>query len=283
MPVARKATSPRRKLIQLYSKQKRLFLLVIAAIIAISAIAVGQILPKNIALTVNIEATYGGVFSDDASCEIGPAFVQKLKTITVSPSNGESLEIPLEGLSLSGKNTCTFSGVISLRAGQAYTVSIGEYSLGQIGEVAFQNEAVELLLPIKVTKVLSGYVRISQPVRCYRVGVIYQCGGIELNESTGVCGGYSGYSDIREGTTVKIYSSDDELVGQGNLQEGAWVYPDGTRVAGNQSRIYCELKWTVKDVPFDAKGYSVETTSRRGKVFFNLEESDQPMATILGQ
>lgn len=280
MPVARKATDPRRKLTQLYRKQKRLFLLAIAAIIAVSAIAVGQILPKNIALTVNIEATYGGVFADDASCEIGSDFVQKLKTITVSPSNGESLQIPLEGLSLSGKNTCTFSSVISLPPGQTYTVNIGEYALGQIGAVAFQNEAVELLLPIKVTKVLTGIVRLTQPTGCYRVGDTFYCSGIELSESGGGCGGYGAYSDLAGGTTIKIYSSDGELIGQGNLEVGQWSYPDGTRQIGNQNRIRCEMAWTIRDVPFDVKGYSVELTERRGKVFFTADESDRSM--VLG-
>lgn len=282
MPAARKSSDPRRQLTQLYRKQKRLFLLAVAAIIAISTITVSTILPKNIALTVNIEAAYGGVFSNDASCEIGDAFVQKLKTITVSPSNGESLEIPLEGLSLSGKNTCTFSSVISLRAGQAYTVSIGEYSLGQIGEVAFQNEAVELLLPIKVTKVLTGIVRLTQPTGCYKDGDTFYCGGIELSESGGGCGGYSFYSDIKSGTTVKIYSSDGELISQGNLEVGQWSYPDGTRQIGNQNRIRCEMAWTIRDVPFDAKGYSVELTERRGKVFFTADESDRPMVVGFG-
>ncbi len=84
---------------------------------------------------------------------------------------------------------------------------------------------------------------------------------------------------MQKGTSVRIYSSTNQLLAQTNLTDSDWKYKNPKK----KGKIYCDLFWKVDDVPNDEKGYSVEMTERRGKVFFTKDQSADEMVTTLGE
>ncbi|MGW1160375.1 hypothetical protein ACWD48_19585 [Streptomyces sp. NPDC002519] len=79
----------------------------------------------------------------------------------------------------------------------------------------------------------------------------------ETNED---CTGYSGYDDIRAGTSVTVYDNDGKVVGQGVL---------GT---GKPKDAACVFAVSVPGVPEGSKFYQVEV-SHRGKVTVSAAEA----------
>ena len=84
---------------------------------------------------------------------------------------------------------------------------------------------------------------------------------------------------MQTGTSVRIFSSTNQLLAQTTITDSDWEYEDPKKKA----TIYCDLFWKVADVPYDEKGYSVEMTERRGKVFFSKDQSADEMVTTLGE
>ena len=84
---------------------------------------------------------------------------------------------------------------------------------------------------------------------------------------------------MQMGTSVRIFSSTNQLLAQTTITDSDWEYKDPKK----KGTIYCDLFWNVADVPYDEKGYSVEMTERRGKVFFTKDQSADEMVTSLGE
>ena len=86
---------------------------------------------------------------------------------------------------------------------------------------------------------------------------------MDFFRKTGRCKGNGGYSDIKNGSRVNIYSSDDRLLLSTELGNAEYD------LKSVKSRvIFCQFTWEVKDVPNDDKGFYVEI-AKRGKVFFS--------------
>ena len=80
------------------------------------------------------------------------------------------------------------------------------------------------------------------------------------------------------GSSVRIYSSTNQLIASTNITRSNWDYLDPKE----KEILYCDLFWGVSNVPYDEKGYSVEMTERRGKTFFTKDESADEMAIKIG-
>jgi hypothetical protein len=160
-----------------------------------------------------------------------------------------------------------------------YSVYFSGNKIGDVTDVNFASRSASFRHEIRVTRALSGYLRIAQPSNCRSSGKTYWCGGIKLTERSSFCEGYGGFGDMQKGTSVRIYSSTNQLLAQTNLTDSDWKYKNPKK----KGKIYCDLFWKVDDVPNDEKGYSVEMTERRGKVFFTKDQSADEMVTTLGE
>lgn len=234
----------------------------------------------DIVISITIDAPFGGVFTTETSCDPRPEYAWINGALEVTSSTGIDQPLPQLTLRNTDTNQCAAEFLLALQPGQLYTVALSGDKLGDVTDVNFASKSANFRHEIRVTRTLSGYLRIAQPAECRRSGTTYWCGGIKLIASAPyACEGYGGLSDLQKGTSVRIYSSTNQLIAQTNITGTRWQYKDPKK----QETIYCDLTWTVADVPFDEKGYSVEMTERRGKVFFTKDQSAYALITTIGE
>lgn len=258
-------------------KEYSLIAVVIAAIVVIAMFSNRK---EQIFFKTTVSAPFGGVFVSDSTCTPNQEHAWVRDGLSIISDKGIAQPIPTIEYRPTAPNECTVELLLDLQPDTVYRVSLGGTELGTISDLQFATKTATFRREIKVSKTLEGYLRISQPSGCRSSGNTYWCGAIKLvaaGEYT--CEGYGGYEDLGLGTTVRIYSSAGQVVAQTSIDRTRWRYKNPPK----RNVIFCELFWEVAGVPYDEKGYSVEMTERRGKVFFTKEESMDMMVTTLGE
>ena len=260
-------------------QDRKEFLAIGTIIICLIALFLYTNRKTEVAISVVIEAPFGGVFTTETSCNPRPEYSWINGAITVTSSTGGGQLVPQLTMRNTDTNQCAAEFLLNLQPGQLYSVKFSGNKIGDITEVNFASRLASFRHEIRVTRALSGYLRIAQPSDCRSSGKTFWCGGIKLIDSSSFCEGYGGFSDMQMGTSVRIFSSTNQLLAQTTITDSDWEYKDPKK----KGTIYCDLFWNVADVPYDEKGYSVEMTERRGKVFFTKDQSADEMVTSLGE
>ena len=233
-------------------------------------------LSQSVVLSVTVTADNGGVFIDDVGCAPRVRYMYVGKALRIQGEDGTDRDIPINGLTRASADSCLIEVVAELMPEVAYQVSLGTSLLGEINPASRVSGSATFLHRIAVERKLSGYLDIYQPASdCYKENSgIFICGWVKLL-SEGGCEGYGAYADMTWGTLVSIYSSEGLAVGQTELTSSGWSRP-----ATNKKAVLCRLNWDIT-VPNDDKGYYVQMTESRGRVFFSKEELTRPLATVL--
>lgn len=235
---------------------------------------------SEIAISVTIDAPFGGVFATETSCNPRQEYSWINGALKVTSGKGVEQLLPEFQFRSTATNQCAADFLLKLQPGQIYSVKFSGNEIGTITEVNFVSNVANFRHEIRVTRILRGYLRIAQPSDCRSSGNTFWCGGIKLIDvAPYTCEGYGGFSDMQTGTSVRIYSSTNQVIAQTNITDSEWKYKNPKK----QGTIYCDLFWNVADVPYDENGYSVEMTERRGKVFFTKDQSADDMVTTLGE
>jgi hypothetical protein len=251
---------------------------------AISVCLIAFLLYTNrkteIVISITIEAPHGGVFTTETSCDPRPEYAWVKSALKVTSSTGIDQPLPQLTMRNTDTNQCAAEFLLELPPGQLYSVTLSGEKLGDVTDVNFTSKSANFRHEIRVTRTLNGFLRIAQPAECRRSGTTYWCGGVKLiAKAPYACEGYGGLSDLQEGTSVRVYSSTNQLIAQTSIIGTRWQYKNPKK----QETIYCDLTWTVTNVPYDEKGYSVEMTERRGKVFFTKDQSANTLITTIGE
>ena len=240
----------------------------------------------TVVVGITVHAPNGGVFEDPLRCAPRLNYQPLLDAILITAADGTPITIPASDWRTADTNRCTREIVLSLSPNQTYNVAIGATGLGQLDEATFLTKQAEFLHTIVVEQDLRGALQLKQTAdSCVNRTSGWRCTwspvwqvSLDLNEKTGACSGNGGYSDIRAGAQVKIYSSKDVLLSTSEVTSTNYD------LVSTKSRIiYCELRWSVENVPNDDFGYYIEISSR-GKVFFStakLIENGWVMNTVL--
>jgi len=243
---------------------------------------------EKVVVTVAINAEYGGVFADPNGCEPLPKYRNNLESVSVATATGESIPMTEISWVSTEKNLCEGTFTLSLSPLSTYDVSIDGTKAGSISEASFSTHSAEFRKTISVTRDLSGEQDLVETADyCTGTNANWNCTwsywsygqNFDGTLSTGTCAGNGGFSDLRDGATVRIYNSTGTIVGTTSLYGSSY---DIESVSSR--RIICTFKWELKDVPNDDSGYSVEVTNR-GKVFFTSDQllkNDFFMGTTIG-
>lgn len=266
----------------------------IAALVAGALVAVGggyavvQYSHRaSVALTVAVSAPDGGVFADSSSCSLREEFgtLDDPGNLQVIDYEGDTQEFTPQW-QLENENTCIARELVDLDKTKRYYVSLGGSRLGDLSSVDIVSGEARLLRTIKVTRDLSGVLVIGQTADSCRGSVTsWRCTwytysfSLDLNEDTGHCSGTGGYADIEEGINVTIYDSTGGVAASGSITDSTY---DLRSIKSKV--IVCKLLWSIKNVPNDDAGYSIEV-GKRGKVYFDttsLERSGWVANTRMG-
>jgi hypothetical protein len=243
---------------------------------------------EKVAVTVAINAEYGGVFVDPNGCVALPEYRDSIEDITVTAVSGEVIPMTEISWVSTEKNLCEGTFTLSLSPLSTYNVSVDGSKVGSITEANFSTKAATFSKTIAVTRDLTGTFTLHdtadlctgtiQSWTCY--WDYYFLRDISWNINTGSCWGTTGFDDLTDGADVKIYDSSGKVVGNTTMMNSQY------ELASLSSRkLTCTFKWELSDIPNDDQGYSVEV-SKRGKVFFSLsrlQENDFFMGTSINQ
>ncbi len=230
---------------------------------------------EKVAITVAINAEYGGVFADPNECDPLPEYRKNLEEISVASAAGEAIPMTEITWVSTEKNLCEGTFTLALSPFSTYDVSIDGTKVGSIAETSFSSHAAEFRKTISVTRDLSGEHDLVETAT-YCTGPLsdWSCSwsywdygkNFDGDSTDGSCAGNGGYDDLRDGAAVVVYNSTGAVVGTTTLYGSSYDLE-----SLSSRKITCTFKWELKNVPNDDGGYSVEVTSR-GKVFFSSEE-----------
>ena len=230
---------------------------------------------EAVVLRVSVSAPNGGVFTDANACNPRGNYVPLFDALTLrADAKSVSVQITKTEWRLTSDKTCLREALVSLSPNQTYKVQLGSTTLGSIDATSFATRSADFLHVISVTQDLHGTFQLNQTAdSCRESATEWYCTwypswqvSMELFRKTGRCKGNGGYSDIKNGSRVSIYSSGDKLLASTELANAEYD------LKSVKSRVIsCQLNWTVNDVPNDEQGYYVEIT-KRGKVFFSTAQ-----------
>jgi hypothetical protein len=264
--------------------------LFVAGIVA-TLLAVGLYFGRTekVAITVAINAEYGGVFEEPNGCEPLPEYRNNIEEISVTSAAGEA--IPMTEITWVSveKNLCEGTFTLSLSPFSTYDVSIDGAKAGSVTETNFSTHAAQFRKTISVTRDLSGEHDLVEtatyctgPLSDWTCTWAYWDYGknFDGDSTDGSCAGNGGYDDLRDGAAVVVFNSTGAVVGTTTLYGSSYDLE-----SLSSRKITCTFKWELKNVPNDDGGYSVEVTSR-GKVFFSadeLQDNGYFMPTTIGE
>jgi hypothetical protein len=243
---------------------------------------------EKVAITVAINAEYGGVFADPNECDPLPEYRKNLEEISVASAAGEAIPMTEITWVSTEKNLCEGTFTLALSPFSTYDVSIDGTKVGSIAEANFSSKSAVFSKTIAVTRDLTGTFTLHdtadlcigniQSWTCYWDYLFLK--DIAWNINTGSCWGTTGFDDLADGAAVKIYDSTGKVVGNTTMMNSQYEL-----VSLTSRELTCTFNWKLNDIPNDDQGYSVEV-SRRGQVFFSLsklQDNDFFMGTGINQ
>lgn len=253
--------------------QDRRLPLVVAAAVLVAIFAYAS-RTETVAMTVTVQAKFGGVFTNSSTCVPNDSYSTTMNSLEVKSSKGVSVALPQLTWSLAEENKCKLDTVLKLPPNDTYAVSFDGEEIGTVTAANFLSNSASYLYVISVMRNLSGHFQLTEKAdSCrYKANGGWRCswswysyGGQNFDGSSksGSCKGIGGYFDLKNGTNVKVYGSDGNLLATTALGNSHYDL-----VSVSSKKLFCEWDWSVVGVPNDEGGYSVEI-SHRGKVSFS--------------
>jgi hypothetical protein len=111
---------------------------------------------ENVAITVAINAEYGGVFADPNECDPLPEYRKNLEEISVASSTGEVIPMTEITWVSTEKNVCEGTFTLTLSPLSTYDVALKGEKIGSIGEANYASSTAVFEETIAVTRDLTG-------------------------------------------------------------------------------------------------------------------------------
>lgn len=245
-------------------KPRPIMLLPIAILIAILSVFGMVYLSRTqeVQISYSLSAPGGGVFADEASCDVREKFSSAASSIRLTLGDGSEIQIPFEqGEWQRTGNTCKASIVAQLKPETEYGVYVGEESLGSIvandtaADFNFEN-VIDLTTEISGTIVLSQQYtwQTTWPSGLISSGYLGRTKHFESHYDNsdlpfGACEGFDIYSFVTP-KWLSIFAMDNagNVLGSSKILAGTY---DRT-TSGLVSK--CVFNWKVS-VPQSDSGY----------------------------
>lgn len=245
----------------------------IPAALALVGVAAALVvfLPKSVTVNIEIDAKYGGVFTED--CELTSYAAAVLDdSLTVTPQSGTGEDIVSEITWNEDGGDCLGEANVSVSAFQDYDLFVGSKQIGAIENGDAWGGSVDGKTKVKVTHAISTSLDlVFQEDYCTGdASASWNCTGgfgLHTDSANSLCYGEWGYNDIVKGARITITGKGSGSVATGTLDAGHDWSLDST----SSAKVTCVLKSEAPiEVNHDDEGYYVEIANR-GQVLYTNE------------
>ena len=239
-----------------------------ALVLIVAALVV--FLPKSVAVSISIDAKYGGVFNDNCELTSYAAAVLDDKLTVTPKGSGEDIVAPIEWSTDHGD--CVGLAKVSVSPFSEYTLFVGSKEIGSIRSGEAWGGAAEGSAKVKITHALSTSLSlVFQEDYCSGdANASWNCTGgfgLHTDSANSLCYGEWGYNDIVKGARITITGKSSGSVATGVMDAGHTWSLDST----SSGKVTCILKSDAPiEVNHDDEGYYVEIANR-GQVLYTNE------------
>ena len=232
--------------------------LVLAATVVVTA--AGCLDPmKTVRVTLNVQAPYGGLFTNTESCDVGAEFLPIFGDIQVrSKESGPVKDLPPINWEKVSVDTCSATIDVQLNPEEIYTVDFAGIPAGTVNKTAMDLGELLVTKEIRVTRRLKGRIRLYQQASFaaeYPSGLVikgFSGGGENFTSlvSNVSCEGKGTYRGLSDRTAIEIMDKSGNTLFSGTLKLGSL-----DNIVIDELTTYCDFDFDFDAVPFSSDGY----------------------------